>query len=466
MLDNLNTLKQHLKDILTNEQIISDEFAKKVFTKDKRGNFNSSCAFVVLPNNVDEVSAVVKLCNKFKVSIVPQSGNTGLVGGSVAKNDQIILNLQNLSNIRNIDPINQTITLEAGITLDSAITAAKKYNLLFPLDLPSRANAKIGGNLGSNAGGLNTIKYGTVKSFTLGLEVVLADGTIVSDLNSLTKRNIGPDYKNLFIGSEGTLGIITAACFKLFPTPKNQAHILFSSQSIEDIITTYLSFKTNFHSQISAFEVINNLAVNISLNQYKSFFPLNTKSPWYGLISLDFYNDISKDLITNELERYLTKLKLVNNFYLEINTKKIWDFRDLMSDAQKQQAPSLKHDVAVPLSNMAQFIKDAITAVYNVNSILRPVIFGHIGDQSLHFNFTIDDLKDSKILNDLKPTIKDTIVKIVMEYNGSFSAEHGIGLINIKELEKYYFNNQVYMIKLLKKMLDPTNIFNPHKVIS
>lgn len=465
MLKKINKLKLKLNNILPKEDIIDNPEIVSNYLKERRNSFKSFSYLVLTPNNTEEVSKILSICNKLKIEIIALSGNTGLVGGGVSNKNQVILSLKKLTKIIEIDIFNQTITLQSGVKLQTIIDLCEKNNLLFPLDLPSREEALIGGNLATNAGGLNTIKYGQIKNFTLGLEVVLANGTIISDLNKLTKRNIGPDYKNLFIGSEGILGVITAATLKLYPKPKEVIHVLFAVKDISFLIDCFLEIKGLFAMQLSAFEIMNNNSVNVSLEQFAdNFFPIEKNYDWYGLISIDFY-----DTYINNLEhviRIFTQLKnknLVKDFYTVSNNKDIWAFRDKMSVAQSKKGSSIKHDIAVPVSKMVDFIFNVTSKIQAISSEAIPIIFGHMGDQSLHFNVMSTNKLD---IFSVKEEINNVVFSAVMDYNGNFSAEHGIGIIHKTNLKKYYFNNQFYMLKLLKKKLDSANILNPNKVIN
>lgn len=465
MLKKINKLKLKLKNILSKEDIVDNAENISGYLKERRNNFRSSSSLVLTPNTTEEVSKILNICNKLNIEVITLSGNTGLVGGGISKENQIILSLKKLTQIKELDIFNQTITVEGGVTLKRIIDICEKNNLLFPLDLPSREEALIGGNLATNAGGLNTIKYGQIKNFTLGIEAVLANGKVISDLNKLTKRNIGPDYKNLFIGSEGILGVITAATLKLQPKPKEVIHALFSVTSIGLLVTCFLKIKELFALQLSAFEIMNNASINVSLEQFpNNFFPIEKKYGWYGLFSIDFYNTS-----TNSLQYVIKVLKELQNnntiqqFYALSNNKNIWEFRDKMSVAQSKKGSSIKHDIAIPISKIECFLEDVANKINSISSEAIPVIFGHIGDQSLHFN--VMSTTNLDILT-VKEQINNVVFTSVMGYNGNFSAEHGIGIIHKDNLKKYYFNNQFYMLKLLKQQLDPNNILNPNKVIS
>lgn len=475
MKSNIQNLIQNLSEFLRSKQILTSTQEINQFTKERRGNFNSKTYLVVLPQSTQEVAEIVKCCVKHNIGIVPQGGNTGLVGGSVSSENQVIVNLKHLNKIRDFDPINHSITVESGAILLEVQKFCDKNNLLFPLDLASRDNCCIGGNLSTNAGGLNTIKYGTVKNFTLGLEVVLANGKIVSDLNQLTKRNIGPDYKNLFIGGEGTLGIITCASFKLEPKPKHHLHILLQVESMQKLVKNFLQFKASFNTAISSFEIMNNASVFISQQAYPQYlFPLkykNNYSNWYALLTLDFYTTNDYKNAINSSDSFLKNM-LKNNdledFYIS-KKRDIWQFREAMSNAQTKankinNTYNFKHDLAIPLSQLQPFVEEAKAKLKNYNSDITTIIFGHAGDHNIHFNVSIPK-KSCNSQQQTHEQIKQLLIDLILSYKGNFSAEHGIGLVNKGELNTYYKENQIHMFKLLKKSIDPLNIFNANKII-
>lgn len=434
-------------------------------TNERRGNFVSEPLAVVFPKNSLQVAELLKLANTYKVGVVPIGGNTGLTGGAVATKREILLSLKHFNKVKEIDTLNQVITLQAGVKLGAASEACAKKGLTFPLDLPSRDECTIGGNLATNAGGLNTVKYGPIRQNVLGIEVVLANGEIVKDLNKLPKRNLGLDYKNLFIGSEGCLGIVTAATVKLYPKSKEKIHVLLGLNSFGSLIKTYLKFTETFSGNISAFEAINQTAVLLSLNAKELFFPIKTKYRWYVLATIDFYENKADGLNMKEVVKSCYRLyddNEVEEFYPTTNSE-IWMFRDTLPSAQASHSSSIKNDIALPLNTMERALNKILERCSKLGEQLVPVIFGHLGDQSLHCNFLTK--QTGAPLRALTEKVKETVTTIVIEHGGSFSAEHGIGLLNKRWLKKYYEKEHFYMLKFLKGLFDPNNILNPHKVL-
>ncbi|MFL1780436.1 FAD-binding oxidoreductase [Candidatus Hepatincolaceae symbiont of Richtersius coronifer] len=489
-LNHIDTFKAKATEIVGEANVIMGaagvkENLLKEFLKEQRGNFNSQCLAVVMPNSTIEAAQIVSLCNQYEVAMVPQGGNTGLVGGSVAQENQIILSSRNLSKILAIDPKNHSLIAQSGVVLQDLQTYAKNHNLFFPLQLPSQKWCTIGGNFATNAGGTNVIKYGLTRDLALGIEVVLPNGHIYSDLNILRKRNIGPELKHLFIGGEGSLGFITAVACKLFPCVPRKIHILAGLTDSSHLDEVFVKLYDKFFSFISAYEIFNQNAVDMVLNNCKDiYFPLNQKltkhdKSWYILITLDlpvkdqdFFNYIFALVNAN-----LKDNKNLNDYIIS-EEEKIWDLRYNIPQAQNLSGPSLKHDISLPISKINHFLKNMLDQLQlHYPGQLKPVVFGHMGDGNLHFNISqasnnnlaSNNLKQELILphtnfKNLKSEIKKVIIEHTMALNGTFSAEHGIGLIHKIEMENLY-KEQVQSIKMLKELFDPNNLFNPNKII-
>lgn len=456
---------QALDGVLPKSSIIKTPAALRPFLLEQRGVYASYASLVIQPTTPQQVAEVLGIASQMGVPIVTQGGNTGLVGGAVAQAEEVILSTKKLSKVTELDPRARTITVEAGVPLKKVAAACARKRLVFPVDLPSRERATVGGIVATNAGGLSSVKYGQAGRNLLGLEVALASGKLVSDLNKLSKRNIGPDCKQIFVGSEGLLGVVTAATFRLYSKPSHQVSVLFSAHNFSHFIKTLEEFKTQFEGQISAFELMNQTSVSLSLSYKEEFFPLKVKSPWYGLVLIDFYRgepQASLDTVAQFL-RSAHSLALVEEFYLSLNNS-VWQIRDNIPQAQSAYGASIKHDIAVPLSQMQALVSKVMHIAHKLDYTIKPVIFGHAADESLHFNFATK-LKGTP-LDNLRLELKEAVTSLVMECGGNFSSEHGIGLVNQELLEKYYVNNQVYMLQSFKKCLDPRNILNPKKLIS
>ncbi len=436
---------------------------------EKRQNFISKAKAIVFPSSTKEVSKIVKLCNEYGVSIVPQGGNSGLVGGCVSTEDQIIINSKLLNKITNIDIHNYSISCQTGVMLKNLQNFADSFNLYFPLSLPSEDICTIGGNIATNAGGINVLKYGNTKDLVLGIEAVLPNGEIYSDLNLLYKRNIGFDTKNLFIGSEGILGFICEATLKLFPKPCSKINFMFSVSNLGIIEQLFYEIKNLFHSFLSSYEIFNLNAFNLvkqthpHLNDITNI--IQSQDEWFAIGSFDLpflETENEYDLIKNKLHTLLVKEK-INNVYVKSNSL-FWAVRYAIPKAQKIYGKSLKHDISIPISKITDTISILEKHLNTKYNNLLPIIFGHFGDGNLHYNLSCKN-NDNTYLDKYKIDIKSEIINFIMGLNGTFSAEHGIGLLHKEEFKKYYSHNQYNNLKLIKSIFDKNNIFNPNKIL-
>ena len=465
----INLLISCLRQFMGNDQIVdSHEINYIKYSTEQRGNFASNPAYVIFPKNTAELAKIITHCNDFEVGVVPQGGNSGLVGGSVAGVSEIIINSKLMNSIV-VNPSNLSCEVGAGAILADVKAECNKHNLFFPLTLPSQHKCTIGGNIATNAGGINVLKYGSTKDNILGIEAVLPNGDIYSDLNTLRKRNIGSDFKHLLIGSEGLMGFVSKATMKLFPKPKKSIHILLSIASINNLHAMFQAFYQEFYPYLSAFEIFNSYSLHLAQKYYPSnFFPIKRlDNHWYVLATLDLYNDSIdfSNTITNQINQVISNNKFSDNYYITENDK-IWDTRLCMSDAQKQEGFNIKHDISVPIDKIIAFIQETeVILAEKYNNKLILVIFGHMGDGNLHYNIS---LKDGDNINDLRVMqneIRAIVIKQAIKFNGTFSAEHGVGQIYTEQLKEYYYNNQYFYLKKLKHILDPKNIFNRNKVI-
>ncbi|UQY80843.1 putative FAD-linked oxidoreductase [Candidatus Hepatincola sp. Av] len=454
-----------LSNFLENQQILLPQNPNfQELATEKRGNFSSNPSIIVLPKSVEEVAKIITYCYSHDIPIIPQSGNTGLVGGAVAQKEQVILNSKYLNKLLDFNETNRSFTCQSGVTLWQAQTYARQHNLMFPLSLPSEKTCTIGGNLATNAGGIHVLKYGNMRDLTLGLEVVLPNGNIISDLHVLRKRNIGSDFKHLFIGAEGILGFICAASLKLFPKPYRRLHTLVAIENIPDSIALFTAIQNKLASNLCAFEIFNQNAVKITLKYNpKILFPLPTNTAWYVLMSFEIYD--SSPTFLQYLKTTVQKILKTNKYYTSQDDN-IWDLRFAIPESQSAYGISLKHDISLPLSSLAIFIEENLKTLNQLypNQIL-PIIFGHLGDGNLHFNLSA--VNNATIdLKEQKAKIKNLLVNSVMNYQGSFCAEHGVGLVHKEEFQHFYKNNQAILMRLLKNTLDTNNIFNPKKILS
>jgi len=423
---------------------------------------------MVAPASTAEVAAVVRACGTAGVGIVPQGGNTGLCGGAIPdqSGEQVLLSLARLNSIRSIDPDDFSMVVEAGCILADVQQQAQRVNRLFPLSLAAEGSCQIGGNLATNAGGINVIRYGTAREQVLGLEVVLADGTIWDGLRSLRKDTAGYDMKQVFIGSEGTLGIITAATLRLFPMPAETATAFIALSSANQAVGLLARMRESLADHIQAFELIPARALRFVCRHIPgTTSPFDVPHSWYVL--LDAASVGGTDQVENALARAIDD-GLADDAVIAKNAKEaaaLWRIRHSISEAQKYEGASLKHDISVPIICIGDFLDRARQRVEELMPRARLVAFGHVGDGNLHYNVTRPADMDDDTFKAAGSALTDAIYELVAELGGSISAEHGIGSLKKHDLERYRSTAEIALMRTLKRALDPANILNPGKVI-
>jgi FAD/FMN-containing dehydrogenase len=443
------------------------------FEEDWRGRYKGRALCVVRPASSAEVSAVVRACHAAGVAMVPQGGNTGLVGGGVPHEsaDEVVISLSRLNRVRGIDPDNCTLTVEAGCTLAAVQAAAAAHGLLFPLSLASEGSCQIGGNLASNAGGVQVLRYGNARDLTLGLEVVLPDGRIWEGLRGLRKDNTGYDLKQLFIGSEGTLGIITAAVLKLFPAQRQRAVAWLALPDAKAAIALLSHLRKQLGERLSAFEMVGASAHELVLQHMPgSSRPLAGMAPWYVLLELTDSDPAAP--LAAALEAALGQAfeaGLVLDAALaasESQADALWALRENISEAQKKEGISIKHDVSVPVSRIPDFLQHADAALTAVFPGVRIVAFGHAGDGNLHYNPSMPGggaVNASFIARTAE--VNRIVHDIVAELGGSISAEHGLGQLKRAEILRYKSSLEIELMRSLKGVFDPCGLMNPGKLL-
>ena len=457
------------RKIVGNKNVITDKNDMQKYLKEWRGVYTGVAGAIVKPKSTKEVSNILKFAYRKNISCIPQGGNTGLVGGQIPFNrDHIVISLERLNKIREINPTDQSVTVEAGLILSDLQKKCDENNLIFPLSLASEGSCSLGGNIASNAGGVAVLYYGNTRELVLGLEVVLSDGSIINNLKTLIKDNTGYSIKDLFVGSEGTLGVITAATLKVFPKPKNIYTALLSVNSPKQSIEILNYIRNNLSIPLTAFELMNNFSIElVNKHMDKASIPIE-KFKW--LILVEFSSiEVSKnekDKIENLLDEILHQ-NLAKDIFISQSLKQakdMWYIRESISEAQKKEGGSIKNDISIPIKDISKFINNAEKISKEVIPDSRSVIFGHIGDGNIHFNISqpIKSDKDKFLKKDKK--LRKKINDLTIELNGSISAEHGIGLTKKADLKKY-MKKDVELFKLIKKSLDPKNIMNPGKII-
>src|SRR5579863_6069113 len=448
---------------------VTDPQLQAPYLLEMRDLYRGRTPMVLRPGSVAEVVQILKLANDTATAVVPQGGNTGLVGGQVPLNNEIVLSLRRLDRIREVDPTSNTITCEAGVTLQRAREAAAAVDRLYPQLLPSEGTCTIGGNLSTNAGGTAALAYGIARSHALGLEVVLADGRVLNNLNKLKKDNTGYDLKNLFIGAEGTLGIITAAVLRLVPRPRSIETAFAGVTSVDAALELLGIAQERSGGDVTSFEIMTRRGVELVLeNAAGCRDPLTARHPWYLLIELssqrrDGLRGVLEEVLAQGLERGLVTDATIAESLEQ--AKAFWRIREMFGEVQRFAGGSIKHDVSVPVAAVPAFIKEANAAVTALIPGARPLPFGHLGDGNIHYNVTQPVGADKDEYLKRWDEVNAAVFAVVKKYHGSISAEHGIGVMKRDLLPSVKDPVALDLMRSLKRMLDPNGILNPGKVL-
>lgn len=451
---------------------VTDPHDLEPYLVEPRGRYAGVSRLVLRPGHVDEVSQILKLASETGTAIVPQGGNTGLVGAQMPDNSgtQVILSLSRLNRIREIDLQSNTMTLEAGVVLETIQNTADDNDRLFPLSLGSQGSCQIGGNLSSNAGGTGVLAYGNARELCLGVEVVLPTGEVLDDLRKLKKDNTGYDLKNLFVGAEGTLGIITAAVIKLVPKPKGREVAWIGLPDPKAALDLFAIASNAAGASLTAFELMQKRSLDFTLKHIpETVSPLQGEHDWYVLmeISSGRSSDDARGLIEEIVGAGLEE-ELVEDAALAMNLAQAGDFwrlRESMSEAQRPEGGSIKHDVSVPIALVPEFIEKAAAVIPTVVPGARMVCFGHMGDGNLHLNVTQPEGADSQEFLSHDHAMHQAVHAIVRAMNGSISAEHGIGIMKRDELIATAPPVAIDLMRRIKASFDPAGIMNPGKMI-
>jgi len=457
--------------IVGDKYAVTDPAEQEGYLVENRGLYHGRTPVVLRPGSTAEVSQILKLANDTGTPIVPQGGNTGLVGGQTPSENgaEILLSLTRLDQIREIDPSSNTMTCEAGVILANAQAAAEQANRLFPLSLGAEGSCTIGGNLSTNAGGTGALAYGVARNLALGLEVVLADGRVWNGLNKLKKDNTGYDLKNLFIGAEGTLGIITAAVLKLFPRPRSVETALVGVPSPAAALALFNLGNELAGDSITGFEFMPRIAFDF-MRQYMPDRrdPFATPHPWYVLIQLSSQAsegllEAMQELLSKAAERGLASDAVVAANLEQASS--FWRLREGIVEVQKYPGGSIKHDISVPVAAVPDFIAEASAAATRLVPGARPIPFGHLGDGNVHFNVTQPEGADNNAYLDRWAEMNAVVHAVAAKFGGSISAEHGIGRLKRALLPQVKDPVALEMMRTLKHTLDPKDILNPGKVL-
>ncbi|WP_375776433.1 FAD-binding oxidoreductase [Bradyrhizobium sp. ma5] len=454
--------------IVGDKYAVTDAADIEPYVTEERDLFHGRSPLVLRPGSTAEVAAICKLASEHRIALVPQGGNTGLVGGQTPHNGEVVVSLRRLDKIRDIDVESNTMTCEAGVVLQIAQQKAADVDRLFPLSLGAEGSCTIGGNLSTNAGGTGALAYGVAREMALGVEVVLADGRVLNALSKLKKDNTGYDLRNLFIGAEGTLGIITAATLKLFPKPRAVETAYVGLKSPAAALKLLSISRNEAAGSLTSFELLADIAVDFSIRHGIDIRdPLESKHPWYVLMELSSSRDDARDALEAILAQGMED-GIVDDAVIATNLSQrqaFWKLRDEMSAAQKPEGGSIKHDISVPVAAVPAFIAEANAAVVKLIPGARPVPFGHLGDGNIHYNVSQPVGANAADFLARWHDVNAVVFEIVLRMGGSISAEHGIGVLKRDELPDVKDKVAIELMRQVKAMLDPLGIMNPGKVL-
>jgi FAD/FMN-containing dehydrogenase len=471
MADFRATLRARLDAAVGSAQVLTDASDVAPFLTDWRGRYQGRALAVVRPGTTEEVAAVVRLCAEERVPIVPQGGNTGQCGGATpdGTGNAIVLSLARLSRIRGIDPDNATLTAEAGVPLVAVQRAAADAGLHFPLSLAAEGSCTIGGNLSTNAGGTAVLRFGNARELVLGIEVVLADGRIWNGLRGLRKDNTGYDLKQLFIGAEGTLGIVTAAVLKLFPAPRTQVTALAAIADVAKAVHLLSAMRRAIGDRLTGFELMSAYSLSLSRKHQPALPDPLPGYAWYALVQAD--DSASDSPLPAQVEQALGNA-LDAGIALDATVaqtleqaKALWTLREDIAEAQRREGPNIKHDISIPVSAIPRFLDEAAAALNAAFPGVVFVTFGHLGDGNLHYNLAGPSGEDAAAFMANADRANRIVHDLVAAHRGSISAEHGIGQQKRGELARYKSEVELDLMRRVKAAIDPAGIFNPGKML-
>lgn len=466
-------LLESLKSVLGDQGLLVAQADQQSYLVDWRGRFQGNALAVARPSSAAELASVMKLCIRFRVPMTPQGGNTGLCGAATPLSgdpDQLLINLGRMNQIRSIDRENNTITVEAGVTLDQVHQAALKHGRRFGVDLASSGTAQIGGMISTNAGGVQVLRYGTMRAQVLGLEVILPDGRLLDLSRGLRKDNTGYDLKQLFIGAEGTLGIITAAVLKLVPLPRSRATIWLGLDTPGEALEALHHLQDFFHEAISSFELISKPALDLLFKHFpQARNPLPKTSAWQVLAELETHQEHAdlQDQVLQTLQAWIDKgwVKDAVMASSERERQEFWTLRHNLSEAQKREGFSIKHDISVPVSRIPAFIERTGALLEEAYPGVRVICFGHLGDGNLHYNLSLPHGDNTGFVSQ-PATVNRLVYDQVTQLGGSISAEHGIGQLKRDELIRLKDPVELSLMQSVKQVLDPLGLMNPGKLLT
>ena len=461
-----------IAEILGSDGVLTDAADIEPFLTDHRHLYHGRALTVAVPKSVDQISRLLSYCNDNRIGVVPHAGTTSYCGGATPdeSGQQIVLSLKRLNRVRNVDPLNYSLIAEAGCILADVQRAADDAERLFPLSLGSEGTCQIGGNLSTNAGGTSVLRYGMMRDLVLGLEVVLADGRILSTLGALRKDNTGYDIKSLFLGAEGTLGVITAAALKLFSKVRSTATAFVAVCSVQAAVELLSRLREASGDRVSSFELIPRIGIDLTTKHIPGVAdPLKQHYEWHVLCEITSSRGSERldDLLTEALAAAFEANLVLDAVVAQSERERgaLWKIRETIPEAQRIDGASLKHDISLPITSLPQFVATAGNWIRDHVPDGRLVAYGHVGDGNLHFNLNQAAGSSRDAFLAREPSIKRIIHDMVRDFGGSFSAEHGIGRLKVGELERYAAPVELDLMRAVKQAFDPNGILNPGKVL-
>jgi len=459
-----------LTALLGADSVIGDVSQMGAYLNEPRKRYHTPALAVVRPADVAQVQALCRWANENRVPLIPQGGNTGLVGAQVpVSGTEVIVSMQRLDRVREVNATAGNMTLEAGVILQHAHEVAEAAGAMFPLWLASQGSARIGGVLSTNAGGVQVLAYGNARELCMGVEAVLADGRLYQGLNALKKDNTGYDLKDLLIGAEGTLGIITAATLKLFPKPEGVETAFCSVDSPDKALELFSLMRERVGTRLTAFELMPRFGIDLQLKHGMLVAdPAPSMSPWYALVEISRPVGTDPGPMESALETAIERSIVTNAAIAQSDAQRqtLWAAREQMSEVQSKEGASIKHDISVPIAAVPRFLAEATAAVETVVPGIRPCSFGHMGDGNIHFNFSQPVGMDGKAFMAREKDVNAAVYDVVERLHGSISAEHGIGQLKSALLKQVKDPVALLMMKAIKEALDPNGILNPGKLLS
>jgi FAD/FMN-containing dehydrogenase len=461
-----------LTEILGSDGVLTDASDLEPYLTDHRHLYHGQALAVALPRRVDQISRLLAYCNENRIGVTPQAGNTSYCGGATPDDSgkQIVLSLKRLNTIRSVDPLNYSLTAEAGCILADVQRAADDVERLFPLSLGSEGACQIGGNLATNAGGTSVLRYGMMRDLVLGLEVVLPDGRILSTLSALRKDNTGYDIKSLFLGAEGTLGVITAATLKVFSKARVAATAFVAVPSVQAAVELLSRLREESGDRVSSFELIPRIGIDLTTQHIPGVLdPFKQRYEWHVLCEVTSSRATEKldDLLTQALAAAFEADLVIDAVVAQSGRERdaLWKIRETIPEAQRIDGASLKHDISLPITALPKFVEKAGNWIRDNVPDGRLIAYGHVGDGNLHFNLNHSAGTSRDVFLSREASIKRVIHDMAHDFGGSFSAEHGIGQLKVGELERYASPVELDLMRSVKRALDPNGILNPGKVL-